>query len=52
MVKYEEAIFNAYETVDEARGRLASYFVFYNTERLPFIARLSDAPGGLFRWIG
>ena len=33
-VKYEEVYLHAYETVDEARGRLASYFVFYNTERL------------------
>jgi len=33
-VKYEEVYLHAYETVEEARRRLASYFVFYNTERL------------------
>ena len=33
-VKYEEVYLHAYETVDEARRRLASYFIFYNTERL------------------
>lgn len=34
-VKYEEVYLHAYDTVDEARRRLASYFIFYNTERLP-----------------
>jgi putative transposase len=33
-VKYEEVYLQAYETVEETRRRLASYFVFYNTERL------------------
>jgi len=33
-VKYEEVYLHAYETVEEARRRLASYFVFYNAERL------------------
>ncbi|MCJ7645134.1 MAG: integrase core domain-containing protein, partial [Candidatus Aminicenantes bacterium] len=33
-VKYEEVYLHAYETVDEACRRLASYFIFYNTERL------------------
>ena len=33
-VKYEEVNLPAYETVDEARRRLASYFICYNTERL------------------
>jgi len=33
-VKYEEVYFHAYETGDEARRRLASYFIFYSTERL------------------
>ena len=33
-VKYEEVYLHAYDTVDEARRRLASYFIFYNTERL------------------
>lgn len=41
-VKCEEVYLHAYETVDEARRRLASYFVFYNTERL------SDAQEDLF----
>ena len=33
-VKYEEVYLHAYETVDEARRHLASYFIFYNRERL------------------
>jgi len=33
-VKYEEVYLHAYETVEEAHRRLASYFIFYNTERL------------------
>jgi putative transposase len=33
-VKYEEVYLHAYETVGEARRQLASYFIFYNTERL------------------
>jgi len=33
-VKYEEVYLHAYETVEEARRSLASYFIFYNTERL------------------
>jgi putative transposase len=33
-VKYEEVYLHSYETVEEARRRLAEYFVFYNTERL------------------
>ena len=33
-VKYEEVYLHDYRTVQEARERLASYFRFYNTERL------------------
>ena len=33
-VKYEEVYLKSYETVKEARESLASYFHFYNTERL------------------
>lgn len=33
-VKYEEVYLHAYETVGQARQRLADYFMFYNTERL------------------
>lgn len=33
-VKYEEVYLKSYETVAEARGSLARYFHFYNTERL------------------
>ena len=33
-VKHEEVYLHAYETVDQARRRLADCFMFYNTERL------------------
>jgi transposase InsO family protein len=33
-VKYEEVYLHDYRTVQEAREHLASYFRFYNTERL------------------
>jgi len=33
-VKYEEIYLHDYQTVQEARHRLAQYFYFYNTERL------------------
>ena len=32
-VKYEEVYMNHYDTVDQARHGLATYFAFYNTER-------------------
>jgi len=33
-VKYEEVYLHQYQTVSEARKRLANYFIFYNRERL------------------
>lgn len=33
-VKYEEVYLQQYQTVSEARKRLANYFIFYNRERL------------------
>jgi putative transposase len=32
-VKYEHVYLHAYESVDEARRQLASYFTFYNSQR-------------------
>ena len=32
-VKYEQVYLHAYESVNEAKQRLASYFVLYNTQR-------------------
>ena len=32
-VKYEQVYLHAYESVSEAKQKLASYFVFYNTQR-------------------
>ena len=32
-VKYEHVYLHAYESVDEARRQLASYFTFYNSRR-------------------
>jgi putative transposase len=32
-VKYEQVYLHAYESVNEAKQKLASYFVFYNTQR-------------------